>query len=247
MEQNRFFKWVWRINAIGMLFLLGAGLYSFIKSEMRSYNRHAVHAEPITSVAEDPQGVEKWILGDGREIKGSNYMMVSLISEYNKVKAMNKMSYARTNNVYMYNGNLAKNILFINSKNNSSAWLFPTNNQLIVEYNTFVDGLNNMPYVAYAPEKVKKAKFIYYKVIDKDTTGDKILTINDKHNFAISDVRGKNYKVILFAIERVISMKNIDNKELHIVYQKDGVGHSLKFDIDTFKTISDVVLPKVGE
>ena len=245
MEQNRFFKWVWRINAIGMFLLLGAGLYSFIKSELRNYHRDEIHANPIISVAEDPKGVEKWVLGRGREIEGSDYTMVSLISEYSKVKAMDKMSYARTNNVYMYNDNLAKNILFINSKDNSSSWLFPTNNQLVVEYNTLIDG-SNMPYVVYESNKAKKAKIIYYKVIDKDTTGDKIATINDKQSFAISDVTGKNYKVILSAIERVISMRNIDDKELHIVYQKDGVGHSLKFDIDKFETISDVILPKVG-
>jgi len=75
----------------------------------------------------------------------------------------------------------------------------------------------------------------------------KIATINDKQSFAVSDVTGKNYKVILSAIERVISMKNIDDKELHIIYQKDGIGHSLKFDIDKFETVSDAVLPKVGE
>ena len=236
MEQNRFFKWLWRINAIGLFFLLGAGLYSFIKSEIRNLSRQEIIAEPITSVANDPKGVEKWVLRYAIEIEGSDYTMISLISEYSKVKSVEQMKYARTNNVARYSSDLAKNILFINSKNNISSWLFHTNNQLIVEC---------MPLVDYE-KKQKKAKVIYYKVIDKDTTGDKIITLEDKQNFAVSDVTGKNYKVILSAIERVISMRNIDDKELHIVYQKDGVGHSLKYDINKFETISDVVLPKVG-
>jgi len=244
MEQNRFFKWLWRINAIGLFFLLGAGLFSFMETQMRDRN-YDVRADPITSVAEDPRGVEKWVLGRGREVEGSDYTMVSLVSEYSKVKALDKMSYAPTNNVHMYNGNLAKNILFVDTKDNSSSWLFPTNNQLIVEYATLINGLQR-PYVVHENNNLK-AKFIYYKIIDKDTTGDKIANINDKQSFAVSDVSGKNYKVILSTIERIISMNTINEKELHLIYQKDGVGYSLMFDIDKFETISDVVLPKVGE
>ena len=244
MEQNRFFKWLWRINAIGLFFLLGAGLYSFIKSEIRNHSRHEIIAEPITSVANDPKGVEKWTLGYGQEIIGLEYIMLPLISKYSKVKMLNQMPLHKTN-YYIYNENIAKNILFVNNKDNSSHWLFPTNNQLIVEYSTLMSG-TTIPYVEYDKNEIKKTKIIYYKVIDKDTTGDKAITVEDKQSFAISDVTGKNYRVVISKIDRVIYMRNIKNRELHIVYQKDGVGHSLKFDIDKFETISDVVLPKVG-
>ena len=249
MEQNKFFKWLWRINAIGLFFLLGAGLYSFIKSTMRHHRPNYELREPITSVAEDPKGVEKWTLGYEKVVYGSDYTMVSLVSKYSKVKSIEQMNYSRINNTEIYNENLAKNILFINRKKNSFSWLFPTNNQLIVEFSPFLDGVDGMyttPYPPQSTEKIK-AKVIYYKTIDQDTNGDKILTREDKQSFALSDVSGKKYTVIVREIDRIVSMHSVDNKELHLIYQQNGVGYALKVDMETFKVMSDVLLPKVGE
>ena len=240
MEQTGFFKWIWRINAIGMLLLLGAGLYSFIKSELRNHRTHTTPTEPITSVAKDPKGVEKWVLEHGRVIHGTDYTMVSLVSKYSKVKNIDKIVYYQTSNRHIYNDSLAKNILFINTKNNNSSWLFKTNNQLIVEYNQVIN-------FDFNKEEETLPPIIYYKVIDRDTNGDKITTLEDKQSFAVSDISGANYKVIIRDIERIISKNMISKNEMHMVYQKDGVGYSLKFDTDKFETISDVVLPKVGE
>ena len=45
----------------------------------------------------------------------------------------------------------------------------------------------------------------------------------------------------------IIYVDSSDKQSVLFIYQKDGVGHSLKFDMDKFETISDVMLPKVGE
>jgi hypothetical protein len=34
---------------------------------------------------------------------------------------------------------------------------------------------------------------------------------------------------------------------MSLVYQKDGMGYVLRFDIEKFEVIDDVPLPKVGE
>ena len=244
MEQNRFFKWLWRINAMGLFFLIGAGLYSFIKNELLRPSTYEIK-EPITSVAKDPKGVEKWVLGYEKTVYGSDYSMVPLVSKYSKVKALNQVTYSQVNNIEIYNENLAKNILFVNRKDNSSSWLFSTNNQLIVDYYPFIDDVERVS-SPQSTEKIK-AKVVYYKIIDKDTNGDKIVTLEDKQNFALSDVSGKKYRVIVREVDRIVSMHSVDNKELHLVYQQNGVGYALKVDMETFKVMSDVLLPKVGE
>ncbi len=251
MEQNRFFKWIWRIVAIGLLLMLLAGLYSFIRSEVERLDRHSMNKrEPISSLAEDPQKVEKWVLRANPYMDAhSDYTVLSLYSQYNKVKNINQSYYATTSNVERYYNESAKNILFVNIKEGTSSWLFPTNNQLILGYGSELTMLGEgLPY--YIGESIKKEKpkptFIYYKLINKDSNGDKIITESDHLSFAISDILGKNYKVLIEDIERIISMKMMNKETLSLIYQRDGIAHSLKLNTNNFEVISDVALPKVG-
>jgi len=245
MDENRFFKWIWRMVAIGLLLLTIAGLYSFIKSEIRRANIHEViRKEPISTLARDPQKVEKWVLRVAPMADNSDYTILALYSKNHKVKGLNQNYYAPKG----YYQDIAKNIIFINTKNNSSHWLFPTNNQLILTYQS--DSylfLEEISYPVYRNKKKEKARFIYYKLINKDTNGDKIITKADHLNFAISDISGKNYKVIIENIEAIINIKIVNRDTINVIYQKDGIAHSLKLNTNNFEIISDIELPKVGE
>ena len=95
--------------------------------------------------------------------------------------------------------------------------------------------------------KTVESKVILYKVINRDTNSDKEINLNDKQDLAISDTAGKRYTVLVKGIERIISMESIDENAMMIVYQKAGIGYSLKLSLDSFKILSNVVLPKVGE
>jgi len=247
MEDNKFFKWLWRINAIGLFLILCAGLFSFLKEQVeRADERDRIIHEPISSLAEDPKGVEKWVLQSYQPI-GSSYKMLSLVSEYSKVKALNQSYYATTNNVAYYRNLMAKNILFINQKNSHASWLFKTNNQLILEYQPLFEEWNE-PYYSKKTSKESKTKLIYYTIVNKDSNNDKIITIKDKSNFAVSKISGEGYKVIVNDIERTISVDyNQKENSMSLVYQKDGMGYVLRFDIEKFEVIDDVALPKVGE
>ena len=251
MEENKFFKWIWRMVAIGLLLMILAGLYSFIRSEVERIDRHHIdRREPVSTLAKDPQKVEKWVLRANPYMDiDSEYTVLSLYSKYNKVKNINQSYYATTSNVERYYNESAKNILFINIKKDTSSWLFPTNNQLLLGYGTELTMLGEgVPY--YIGESIKKKKnkptFLYYKLINKDSNGDKIITEADHLSFAISDVLGKNYKVIIEDIESIISMKMMNKETLSLIYQKAGIAHSLKLNTNNFEVISDVVLPEVG-
>jgi len=128
MEENKFFKLIWRMVSIGLLLLITAGLYSFIKSEIREANTHQIERiEPISTLAKDPQKVEKWVLRVVPFVAdNSDYTVLSLYSKYNKVEGSGENYYATTSNVEKYYRDRSKNILFVNTKENTSSWLFPT-------------------------------------------------------------------------------------------------------------------------
>lgn len=232
MEENRFFKWIWRINNIAVFIGLIGFFYLFYKNEIQrnSYNEPR---EVITSVAEDPKGLEKWVLEENHEAYDSDYILLSLVSKNNKIKRINQISSYSKGRYY---SDTAKNILFINTKENSSSWLFKGNSQLILRYHSLL-----------SPKKEINTKVIYYEVIDKDTNGDKVITEDDKSNFAVSEMSGMNYKVIVSGMEKQITLKMIDKDTLHLVYQKEAKGYSLKLDVNSFKILSNELLPKVSE
>jgi len=241
MEENRFFKWLWRINAIGLFLLLCVALFSFIDEQLRRHRQVSTPPEPITSLADDPEGVEKWILEGNRNIlEESNYLILPLVSEYSKVKEAKRMYYATTNNIAQYSNETAKNILFIEKRSSQASWLFPTNNQLIVQYRTLL----NQTY--YTEKKGPKEKILFYKIIDKDTNGDKIVTREDKQSFAVSTISGKKYRVVIRDIERIIEIGYNEKDEMYLVYQKSGKGYTLRLDCKSLETIENMQLPKVG-
>ena len=235
MEKNRLFTWIWRINNVAVLIALLAFFYLFYKNEIKRNNYHEPR-EIITSVAEDPKGLEKWVLRETNDVSSSEYTVLSLVSEHNEIKMAHQVDYRYK----PYYGNTAKNVLFVNTKENSSSWLFKGNNQLILRYRSHIDR-NLYGY----KEKEISPQAIYYEVVDHDTNGDNIITNADNPNFAVSDMSGKHYKVILKEIEKIISMKMIDRDTLHLVYQKEAKGYSMKLDIRRLKVLSDEVLPKV--
>ena len=243
MEENRFFKWLWRINAIGLFLLLCAGLFSFLSERLNRFPN--VNRTPQSTLAEDPKGVERWVLGGSEKIEETPYIMLPLISEDKRVKVKDKGMYYSSSRLY-YIDMVAKNILFINGDKSQSSWLFKTNNQLILEHRILYTVKKSRNYYLSGNNEISQAKLIYYKILDRDTNGDKIVTTDDKQNFAVSHISGKGYKIIVENIERIISVSYSKKNEMHLLYQKEGMGYLLRLNIEDLEIISNVALPKVG-
>ena len=202
-------------------------------------HRHYPKPEPITSVADDPKGVEKWVLQD-TYLQSNKSLILALVSEH---KEIDKRGSYLAKAVYIDPSKRAKNILFINTQNNNSSWLFKGNNQLITEFSL----VSTRPrYIPIPTTKEHEGKALYYKVINSDTNGDGKITALDSPNLAVSDILGKNYKVLVKNISRIVSIKEMDNSLL-FVYQKAGIGYSMQVSLDGFEIISNNMLPKVGQ
>lgn len=229
MKRVRFGKLIGKIGAMGLLLAInGCTGYQGMPQQ-----------ESIISVANDPKGIEKWMLEDTHGIASPTHVVLALVSKHREVDkaplAYSAVaSYPRT----------AKNILFIDKQSNKSSWLFSKNSQLIEEYFSF-------PRTDYSPfmmnNKKSESKVIFYKVIDRDTNGDGKITAQDSQSLALSNTEGKYYKVIVKDISRVITIKEVGEDMLTIVYQKAGVGYSLSLHFKGFTVLSNEMLPKVGQ
>ena len=204
-----------------------------------SQHHHFPEPETIISVADDPKGLEKWILQD-THLSSKESLILALVSER---KEVDKSVAYISQSVYIDSSKEAKNILFINSQNNSSSWLFKGNNQLIVEFSSVSNRQGYMPFPMMQEEE---GRALYYKVVNRDTNGDGKVTSKDSPNLAVSDMLGKNYKVLVENVSHIISVKEME-KSLMFVYQKAGVGYSMQVSLNGFKVLSNNMLPKVGQ
>jgi len=229
MKRVRFGKLIGQIGAMGLFFAItGCTGYQGMPPQ-----------ESIISVANDPKGIEKWMLEDTHGIVSPTHVILALVSKNREVDKA-PVVYIATSK---YHYQSAKNILFIDKQNNKSSWLFSKNSQLIEEYFSF-PRTDDFPFMNN--NKKSESKVIFYEVIDRDTNGDGKVTAQDNKSLALSDTSGKNYKVIVKDISRVITIKEAGKDMLTIVYQKAGVGYSLSLHFKGFTVLSNEMLPKVG-
>jgi len=227
MSENKFFKWLWRINQIALMVGLFAFFWLFYTNEIRADRHHRPIAVP-SPVVNELEGKNEFSFGSVIDVYGSGYSMISLIPK-------NKMMDGNRPYIYfegMTYGGSANNILFLNKKDDSSSWLFKDNNQLIETYTIFPstseeEGDKNFKF---------RPLFIYYKMID-----------GDKKDIAISDISGKNYKLLVKGVDRILSVDKIDKEHVLFLYEKDTLGYAMRLSISDFEIISTKVLPKVGE
>ena len=231
MKSVRVWNLIGQIGAMGLLLAITGCM-----------GQHRIHPpqENIISVANDPKEVEKWMLEDSLGIESPTHVVLALVSKNREVDKAPVVYSTVASHPYQ----TAKNILFIDKQSNKSSWLFPKNSQLIEDYFSF-------PRIGYPPpfinnNKKAESKVIFYEVIDKDTNGDGKVTAQDSKSLALSDILGKNYKVIVKDISRVITIKEAGEDMLTIVYQKAGVGYSLSLHFKGFTVLSNEMLPKVG-
>jgi len=176
MEDNRFYRFTWRYNGVVIMIAL-AGIIAFIACNSVKEIWNTRPTQVITNVAEDPSGQEKWRLGYPQQIEGAAYLYIPLISEREDIKLREinrKAAHSYGSEGY---SNPTRNILFVNTARNEMKWLFPGNNLLITQ-------VQLLPQSSYRNNR--RVEAIMYQVMQKDTDGDKKLTIDDDRVIAFS-------------------------------------------------------------
>ena len=228
MEENKFFKTVWRLNSLlfalagllGILIMLFAG-YQIVKDTFRDRN-----VRNIVNVAEDQDVKEKWSLGNMNAIAGTDIVTIPLNSD---------QSYSQS--YYSKSGYSVRNYLFIDTKTNEKYWLLQTNKYLLPELNIISEKSYSDPDY--------KAEAILFEVIKHDTNKDERLTTKDKITIALSLPSGKKYEEVLNDIDFFVGHTMVDSETIMLIYQIDNVGYSAYVSLIDFSLSNKSKLPNI--
>lgn len=228
MEDNRFFKVVWRFNSL--IFLMG-GILAIVILLFASYRifqevREERSTQNIVNVQQNEDVEEQWALGHLAEIPGHPYLMIPLNYDQHY-----------TQSYYNKSASSVRNYLFINSQTNEQHWLFDTNQYLISD-------LDLLSEKSYGTED-RKIRAILYKMVKNDTNGDNRLTEGDLQTIGLSLPNGEGYQEILKAIDFFIGHKVLDKQRLLMFFQRQGVGFSVNVDLTTLTITQETQLPAV--
>lgn len=229
MEDNSFFRFVWRIN--GLVIMVG-GLMAIVVLAFSGYKiakdiTRERGVRNIVNVKEEKNVQEKWQLGNLSKVQGSPYVMISLNSD---------QSYAQS--YYSKALSSVRNYLFINSSSNEKHWLLETNQYLIT----------NATFLLSEKEDCSKPKnviAILYKIVKDDTNNDGRLTGDDLQTIGLSLPTGQGYKEVINGIDQFIGYSLVDEGSVLVVFQRNGVGFSAHISLSDFTVLNETELPKV--
>lgn len=226
MDDNQFFKNIWRFNS---LIILGTGLlaitvllYSLFAIARDLFRTRA--ATNVVNIEETPNAPTQLQMGNVTRINGSPFVYVPLKSGQNYDQSYYEKSTLST-----------RNILFINSETDSQYWLFNVNDYLIPQIKPL------------ALSNDADALAILYSIVKADTNNDQRLTHNDRKTIAISRADGTGYREVLADVDVMVGETLTSQDTVLLVYQKDQVAYSANIDLSTLSLLRESELPKVGQ
>ncbi len=231
MEDNKFFRFVWRFNAI---VIMGSGLLAIAVSAfaaieiVRSTTRERQGIN-IVNVDDDSSSSQEWELGNLREVDGTTYLMVPLYSD---------QSY--TQSYYSKSTRSTRNYLFLDSETGNSKWLFANNDYLIAS-DSFISETNDKENNRLESKSVIA---VLYQLIKQDTNGDGRLTNNDLLTIAFTHFNGNDYQEVLSGVDRFLGYKVLKANSLLILYQRDGIAYSAKVSLENFTLSNEKEIAK---
>ncbi|GAA4494704.1 hypothetical protein [Pseudaeromonas paramecii] len=228
MEENRFFKYVWRINGLLLLLvgLLAAALLAFTGYQLyASSGLRAPHDLPRTTDTKTPSPRQ---LGTPVAIAGTPHVMVPLWAD-----AVEKRDYFSKSN------DNASNYLFIDGQHQTQHWLLPDNNRLIL-------GSDLLSELGCCDDK-RTIRAILYQVVTADSNGDQRLSQQDAVTLALSRADGSGYRQLIPAVDRLLGQLPLDDHTLLLLYQKQGMGYAAWVSLTDLVLLKEQPLAKVGD
>ncbi|PDT88871.1 hypothetical protein CO669_17190 [Bradyrhizobium sp. Y36] len=230
-KANRFFRSVWRFNAIVLagalvvfIFLAASLAWSLFGETTRT--RRVTN---VVNVGEQEKVSEEFSLGTPYVLVGTPYVRVALVRG---------QAYAGSYSLKRSEQNTV-NYLFMNASNGEVRWLFDRANQLIIEGQVVFDK-------AKITDNSRSVVGLLYVIVDRDTNGDNRLTERDAVSVATSDLDGTNYRKLIEGIEQLYSVHQITDDKVLVLYQKDKQSFSQLYSLPSMQPLKQAIIPKVG-
>jgi hypothetical protein len=229
-DGNRFFKFVWRVNALAIFCVaLLAGLlclyalYSIFQDKTRDRG-----VTDLLVVNPEQKVQEEVILGYPSAIAGTSMVRVPLYREQKtELRYYSKSSSANI-----------VNELFVNGLTGESVWLFKGAQRLI---------LNSVNILQKLKSETPVVSSIVYTLVDKDTDANGRLTASDHITVGFSNLQGTSYSPLLDQIDKLFALEQVADDRLIMLYAKNGESRMTTYSLPTFSVITDSALPKLDE
>ncbi len=228
MEDNTFFKSVWRFNGlvIALAGILSVGVLIFITYKLFNDVTRERNTSNIVNLEEDTEIKESWNLGQLSKLNDGKTLIIPLHSN----QSFNRSYFSKSSNS-------TRNYLFIDTETLQEKWLFDHTDYLIERS----DWLKRDDYNAEDPVIA-----ILYQLVKLDSDSDNRLSADDLSIIAIASPDGSNYKELINEVELIVDHTLLSKKELFLIYQKDNISYSAIIDLAKRTIIKTTQLPKIG-
>jgi hypothetical protein len=220
---NRFDRILWRINGLLFLALLGFGIFQLILSSIEMRARAAADADVLPS-AERADKKEVFRLDSPSRISGISILRMPLRGEV-----------PSTGSSFSSSGghNWTRNYLFVNYSDLSSWWLFDGFNQRIIEEHDMREEIEG---------NKKRVVSTIFEVVESPGTEDYSLVARRPVAAFFAAGDGKRLIEIVSPSDRIISVDQIENNQVLIVYQRGSTVMADLFSIQTGAKINESAL-----
>jgi hypothetical protein len=225
MDTNRFFGFLWRVNAIlvtcALITVIGRFLYFDVYQQLYRSPRTAVSAN-VETYRTDESGetiVEaKWRYGDLREVRGASSLLVPFYSVWTTQDPSARPS--------------LRNVLFIDADLSGSRWLLPNNQMEICSYDLL------------ALDDEEEVLAILYEVSEENP--EKVnATCTTGTSIYLSRPDGSELTKAIAGVDRQIGHALTDETHVVISYIKDGTVHSALVALSDLAVAQSMTSPPV--
>jgi hypothetical protein len=229
MENNKFFKWIGRINSILFLTLIvlsiGFVIFGIFQSNKWS-DRDVVEVRDEKGAKNTDEELK---LSDITNVCGKDIRYLELRSEATD-RGLSSGGY----------GHRTRNLIFFVGKEMESHWLFENNNYLI-------EKVVQLKREAHGCE-TQETTAIYYEVIKDDSNKNGKLDLDDLVSVAITSPDGLNYKKLDTGLTSVLD-HDVDAEAsiLTILGQHKNTLFMKKYSLKTGEKISEKELSKISK
>ncbi len=231
MDENKWFKRLWRVNAVLILLVLVVGTGAYVYRTVRGWFYEPYYGTSnIRQLVLDATGdtvlKAEWRYGDPEEVPGTSRFIVPL----------NRVFRGDRDELLGFLGPTLANLLFVDADLGAKRWFLPDNEKLGWTYELLTRGEGK--------DKTTLAIRLGFSEesdeIDEET-GKKVW----KKSIYLARPDGTGHVRVIECVDRIIDEAVADESHLVVFYVKDNMGHAARIDLSDFSIVGSTKLQPI--
>jgi hypothetical protein len=224
MKTRRFFRTVWRLNALIILIagVLACGLLAFVMLQFLRDMTRTRHVSNVVNVAPEQRGRDRTSLGSFTRVEGTQVFRAPL-----NIEQTYELSVASKETTSI------QNYLFYDPALDRSYWLRAGAPALFV-------GSHELPERDF--EERLPITAMLYEIVERDTDGDQRLTESDLRVIAVADAAGTRLTPVLRDVAQLHAADITTGNAALVIYTTAGKLHAATVDVVTRKVTHDSLI-----